>query len=352
MKKLENIFENQTITHLAQQYTRAPFQINKLHESDAELIMLDGDDTKYLAVSIDTVADEISEGLYRNPFTMGWVTVMASFSDLAAVGADPIGIVTAVSLETSRDKLFCSNIARGMEKACRQLGTFILGGDLNRTQSISLTGCAIGAVPREKALTRIGCQKGDVIFLSNHVGSGNALGLARKTHLPEDVFPETEYRPIARIKESRVIRKYASCCMDTSDGLFITIDQLIRLNNLGFSIKADWESVLKKEVFQLCTKMNIPYWFMAAGIHGEFELVFTVPANNAASFLAEAYSMDFFPISLGKTTNAPDFEIRQDAGNSPKIDMAPLRNLWDKQAGDIRHIIEQHHFWGKKWGLN
>ena len=190
MKKLNDIFENQAIGHLARYFSRAPFQTNKLHESDAELIALNGDKSNYLAITIDTIADEISEGLYRDPFTMGWVTVMASLSDLAAVGAEPIGIVTAISLDVSRDKTFRSNIARGIEEACRQLGTFLLGGDLNITHSISLTGCAIGTVPKKMKLTRLGCKREDVIFLSGKAGSGNALGLARKTNLPEEMYPE------------------------------------------------------------------------------------------------------------------------------------------------------------------
>jgi thiamine-monophosphate kinase len=277
---------------------------------------------------------------------------MASLSDLAAVGADPIGIVTAVSLETSRDQTFRSDIARGIEEACRQSGTFLLGGDLNLTQSISITGCAIGTVPRKWKLTRVGCQQGDVIFLSGKAGSGNALGLARKAQVPENVFPEEAYRPRARIKEGQLIRQYATSCMDTSDGLFITIDQLIRLNNCGFSIQADWENVLRHDVLKLCNGMQVPRWFMAAGIHGEFELVFTIPAKKVSSFLKQAKRMDFYPIPLGKIIDTPRFEFTQNAQKTAVIDMTPLRNLWENATGDISRIIEQHHFWGKKWGMD
>jgi thiamine-monophosphate kinase len=352
MKKLDDILENQAIGSLARYFSRSPNQTNKLHESDAELIALDGDKSNYLAITIDTVADEIAEGLYRDPYTMGWVTVMASLSDLAAVGANPIGIVTAISLETSRDKTFRSNIARGIEEACRQSGTFLLGGDLNMTHTLSLTGCAIGTVPRNRKLTRMGCQKEDVVFLSGKAGSGNALGLARKANFPENVFPEKAYRPRARIKEGQLIRKHATSCMDTSDGLFITIDQLIRLNNCGFSIQANWEDVLQHDVLQSCNGMQVPYWFMAAGIHGEFELVFTVPFKKVPSFLEQAHQMDFYPITLGKIIDTPHFEITQNSQKTAVIDMTPLRNLWDNATGDIRNIIEKHYSLGKIWGLN
>lgn len=352
MKKLEKIFENQTIGDLARHFSRSPNQSNRLHETDAELIALEGNESQYLAVSIDTIADEISEGLYRDPFTMGWMTVTANFSDLAAVGAEPIGLVTALSLERSRDKAFRDSIAQGLEEACRQVGTFILGGDMNFTQSISLTGCAIGTVPKKEKLTRIGCMEGDAVFLSGKAGSGNALGLARKTNLPEEMYPEKSYRPVARTKEALQVRKYASSCMDTSDGLFITIDQLIRLNNRGFSITADWENILDSKVYELCEKLNIPYWFMAAGIHGEFELLFTIPVPKVQSFLNEAHRIGFFPISLGKILDTPDFEVTFKSGKTTRIDMTPLRNLWDQATGNIQHIIEEHNHWGAEWGMN
>lgn len=352
MKELERIFENQSIRNLVRHFSRSPQQFNRLHESDAELILLNGMESPYLAVTIDTVADEISEGLYRDPFTMGWVTVMANFSDLAAVGAEPIGIVAAVSLERSRDLTFRDRIAQGMEAACRQVGTFILGGDLNFTHSISLTGCAFGTIPKEMKLTRVGCKEGDAVFLSGKAGSGNALGLARKTNLPDELYPERFYRPAARTKEALLVRKYASCCMDTSDGLFITIDQLIRLNDRGFAIDADWKNVLDRRVYNLCERMNVPYWFMAAGIHGEFELLFTIPLPKVQSFLKEAGLTNFHPTFLGKIIRPPHFELTLESGKTAQIDMAPLRNLWDGAKRDIRYIIEAHHHWGMRWGMS
>jgi thiamine-monophosphate kinase len=352
MKQLENILENQNIGELAHQFSRSSQQLNQLHETDSELIDIKGNESDYLAITIDTISDEIAEGLYKDPFTMGWVTVMANLSDLAAVGANPIGIVTAVSLEKSREKTFRNRIAQGIEEACRKAGTFILGGDLNITRSISLTGCAIGTVPKTRELTRIGLKEGDVLYLSGKAGGGNALGLTRKINLPEEMYPEKTYRPIARIKEGQLIGKFASSCMDTSDGLFITIDQLIRLNDRGCSIVANWEQILEKGVYQLCTKLDIPYWFMAAGIHGEFELVFTVPYKNVSPFLEQAQKMDFHPISLGKIIDTPRFEITQKSQKTAVIDMTPLRNLWTDIPGNMSYIIEKHYTFGQKWGLN
>ena len=51
-----------------------------------------------LAISTDGLSEEIATGLYTDPFTIGWVLVMAAASDLAAVGGRPLGVATNLNL--------------------------------------------------------------------------------------------------------------------------------------------------------------------------------------------------------------------------------------------------------------
>ena len=351
MKRMEEIIENTLIDLWTRQFPRSKCQINQPHESDAELFEIEGNPYHYIAVTIDTVAEEITEGLYQDPYTMGWVTVMANLSDLAAVGADPLGLVISVSVESSRSKSFSEGIAQGMADACKTSGTFILGGDTNITQTISLTGCAIGLVPRNEKISRCGCKKGDIVFISSGVGIGNALGLMRLANLSSDLFPENFYRPIARLKEGRFIRKYASCCMDTSDGLLTTLDQLMRINNVGFTIDCNWEKILIPSVLEFCDRTSTPYWLMSAGQHGEFELVFTVKITESEVFLAEAQAQGFHPIRIGTIQQTPCITLVLTSGDKVEIDMIPLRNLLQTVNGDLKRYVQEFRRWGKKWGL-
>lgn len=351
MKKIDKILENRTINSWVCRFNHSPSQINKPHEADAELMEIEGNNSSLLAVTIDSVAEEIAKGLYHDPFTMGWVGVMTNFSDLAAVGANPLGIVMAVSFDPTKGEKFQKKIAEGIAAACQELEVFVLGGDTNTARNISLTGCAFGFVPRNQSMTRVGCRAGDVVFLSGGAGSGNALGMIRLAKLPEEFFPERFYRPIARIKEGQLIRKYATCCMDTSDGLFITLDQLLRLNDKGFVIKAKWEKILEPRVFKFCQKTGVPLWFMAAGIHGEFELVFTIPSERVNSFLRAASGIGFHPIRLGTVQEKPCLGFALGSGKKVTIDMAPLRNLWAAPGEDLSRCIQEYHACGKKWGL-
>lgn len=351
MNKIEEILENKVINSWVRHFAHSPVQINNPHEADAELIEIGEKNSSLLAVTIDSVAEEIATGLYKDPFTMGWVAVMSSFSDLAAVGADPLGIVMAISYDQKRCKKFQDRMAEGISAGCQELGVFILGGDTNTAQEISLTGCAFGLVPRTNRMARVGCRAGDVVFLTGGAGSGNALGMMRMAHLSEDLFPESLYRPMARIKEAQLIRNYATCCMDTSDGLLITLDQLLRLNKKGFVIEAEWGKILEPKVFEFCNKTKVPYWFMTAGIHGEFELVFTIPQKKVDSFLYKTNAIDFRPIRLGLIQEEPHIILLWNSGKKVAIDMAPLRNLWVTAGNDLSLCIKEYQKWGEKWGL-
>jgi thiamine-monophosphate kinase len=351
MRDMKEIFENITIDSWVQHFLRSPHQFNKPHDSDSELIEIPGNLRDYLAVTIDTVAEEITSGLYRDPYTMGWVTVMACSSDLAAVGAEPLGLVISASIEPGRDKTFTDSIARGMEDACRNLGVFILGGDTNITPTISLTSCALGLVPRENAMTRRGCQPGDDVFITGGLGIGNALGLVRLTNLPGDYFPEEIYRPVAHIKEGQILRPQVKCCMDTSDGLLTTLDQLMRLNKLGFVINCEWESILAPEVLELCNKTRTPPWLMIAGPHGEFKLLFTISSGIGDKILTRPDFQGINLIRLGKVQEKPVVSMVLPSGKRVDIDMAPIRNLLETTQGDLGQYVKEFRAIGKKYGL-
>lgn len=343
MKAIAEILENNAINSWVRHFHRAPYQSNRCHEADAELIEMPGNETHFLTITIDTMTEEIAAGLYQEPFTMGWVTVMASFSDLAAVGAEPLGMVISVSVEPNRDQEFNDEIARGMAAACQRLGTFILGGDTNAAPAASLTGCAIGLVPRDSKITRIGCREGDVVFLSGPAGLGSALGLARLLNVPGIDFPESEYRPIARIPEGKLLRNYAGCCMDTSDGVLATLDQLMRLNEVGFVLDTPAEEILHPTALELVRKTRLPSWLMLAGQHGEFELIFTIPDECSEAFLNAAAMMQWSPIKIGKVVSQPEIRILCD-GKLITPDSGKIHNLaanfQDNMEGYIQSLLE------------
>ncbi|MEJ2615277.1 MAG: thiamine-phosphate kinase, partial [Ignavibacteriaceae bacterium] len=227
---LNEIAENHFINSLISGFKRSPLQINKVHESDAEIIKISEDSSTFLAVTTDSIVEEIKSGLYDNPYLIGWMSVIVNVSDLAAVGARPIGILLSQIIPSDYRAEDLKNLQAGIKDACRKCGTFILGGDTNTDENLIITGTAVGILDSEKFISRIGCRPGDILYSTNFLGRGNAFAISRFFNRGNKKF---EFLPQSGINYCRLIKDYASACMDTSDGVLSTLDQLMRLNNLG-----------------------------------------------------------------------------------------------------------------------
>jgi thiamine-monophosphate kinase len=333
MYQLNEILENKIINNLIEGFERSPDQLNNPHESDAEIIQVG--DLK-LAVTTDSISEEISTGLYDDPYLVGWMIVTVNISDLAAVGAKPIGILISeiITKDFSNEKLL--QLQEGISDACKKYNTYILGGDTNEGEDLVLTGTAIGIINNEKILSRVGCKAGDLLYSSGKLGIGNAFAISK---LISKTITPINFRPEARVKLSSIINKYATACMDTSDGLIAALDQLMRLNEVGFELTKDFEKIIDEDSLNFVKNLNIPSWLLFAGQHGEFELVFTIPRSSQRSFLDDAEKIGFEPVELGKVGQEEEIRINLYDKSIP-INSGFIRNLPYKTNGDVNHYLK------------
>lgn len=335
MRMLNSILENSLISRLAAGLPRSPMQVNRIHESDAEILTIPGCEGTPLALTTDTVAEEIASGLYADPWLIGWMTVMVNLSDLAAVGARALGLLIAETLPPEATEGFLRELQSGIADACRACDTYVLGGDTNSGPSLSMTACALGLCEGNRTLSRLGCSPGELVFASGPLGSGSTYAYARMTGSP---LPA--YRPLARLREGALLRSYATCCMDTSDGLLATLDQLMRLNGAGFTLDHGWESALTPESRALARHLEVPDWVVVAGEHGEFELVFTVPLEITGELFSAATSIGWSPVPLGHVTNEREIRVSSCGQGVLSIDTAAVRNCAELARRDVRAYLE------------
>jgi thiamine-monophosphate kinase len=336
MNTLNDIFENKFISAITGKYKRQPLQINALHESDAELIKIPGTDA-VLALTTDNIVEEIEKGLYSEPYLIGWMAVIVNVSDLSAVGALPLGILINETLSTEFDEQFINEIHRGINDACTESGIYVLGGDTNFAQKPQIGGCACGIIYDKRILSRKGACKNDLVFTTGLLGNGNAYAL-NKFYLNDPV--KFDFKPLPRFKESSIIRKYASACMDTSDGAIAALDQLMRINGCGFRIDSGIEDILSGQALNISSIINFPLWLNLAGIHGEFELLFTISEKNKDGFIAEAFESGWKPVLLGKVTEEKSLKIIINSVLHV-IDSCKIRNLYEETQGNLQNYIEQ-----------
>ncbi len=338
MSKMKNSIENQFIEHLVRTLPRSGEQMNALQEADAEIIRT-GHEGLLLALTMDSIAEEIESGLYSDPFLMGWMTVLVNASDLAAVGAQPLGILVNETLGPEADDAFLEQLQQGIAGAARACALPVLGGDTNFAGHTELSGCAVGILENNSYLKRTGCQAGDLLYASGPLGLGNAFAFQQLQNQP----PSVSYQPQPRFAQSALIRAFASCCMDTSDGLLTTLDQLMRLNGLGFEVNSAMAHYLHPQALELCQNHALPLTTVLAAPHGEFELIFTIPPEQNKRFLTKAQQINWQPIQLGTVTEKAGLRLRTEKG-IVKPDTTAIRNLFDEHHGDIsgyvRHLIE------------
>lgn len=335
METTDKITENAFINMLTKVFSRSEMQLNKLHESDSELLKIPGTDV-ILALTTDTIAEEIDSGLYEDPYTAGRMAVIVNLSDLSAVGAEPAGLLLSEVIPNGTEECFIRELQRGISDACSEADIHILGGDTNSGRQIQIGATAIGMIRNGKIITRKGCKDGDILFTSGKLGAGNAFAFL-KIMTGKIPFP---FNPPIRTKEGILVRKYGSCCMDTSDGAVAILDQLMRINGKGFIINTEYGNYIDETVTDAACQTKIPVFNFLAGIHGEFELIFTVPQGNAGKFITEAERTGWNPLRMGYVV--PEKEIIFNNGKGYiKPDTGYIRNLYEEKKGNVKEYAEE-----------
>lgn len=321
------------IERLATGFARSPLQCNARHESDAELIRLPG--YGVLALTTDAIVEEIETGLYDDPFLIGWMTVTVNASDLSAVGAAPIGILINQTLPPDWSAADLTGLQRGIAAACETYGLPVLGGDTNSGR-LHLSGCAVGAIVDGLPMTRRGAKRGDHLLASGPLGIGGAYALSRTTRRPGSTV---RYRPRARLAEGQLLRRFASACMDTSDGAIPTLDELGRLNDVGFELDSTVRMIVDTDALTVTDRAGLPAWLLLAGPHGEFELLFTIPEEHLTEFTEAAARVKWQPVALGRVVEPPGLRF-SDWDRGRVVDARRVRDLYGEVAGDVNAYLE------------
>jgi thiamine-monophosphate kinase len=261
-------------------FPRHPMQTHGLNESDSEVLKLDARPGTYLAATVDSVSEEIAYGLYRDPFTMGWVAAMASLSDLAAVGASPTGILFSSQWGKEMDKDKRAGVAEGLRAALRRAKVHLLGGDSGDAAATQLTVTSLG-LSDSKPMSRVGLKSGDWLCITGKSGIGPALGFRHLLGHDLSLLPEQAFRPEARLREGFRLRKLASAAIDTSDGIAAALTILSKLNSCSFEL--EWnEGALAPLALEYCRSQRLPDSSLWFGEHGDFQLVCGIPQRHLA----------------------------------------------------------------------
>lgn len=256
-----------------------------------------------LVVTTDVLVDQVHfSDRTTSPFDVGWRAVAANLSDLAAMGAKPLGITVGLSIPGTTPVKWIESVYQGMSACLEVYHTPLVGGDICRSTVVSLAITALGEVLPQRAICRHQAQPGDAIVVTGlHGLSRGGLELLLNPDQANILTPEEGDRLIAahqrpqprldvlkylrEMPESRAIgaaMPLAIAGMDSSDGLGDAIQQLCQRSGVGAVIDG-----LSIQVFSGLTKL-VGYqtawsWVFQGG--EDFELVLCLPESAATNLV-------------------------------------------------------------------
>ncbi|MGH6905213.1 MAG: thiamine-phosphate kinase [Geminicoccaceae bacterium] len=245
-----------------------------------------------------------------------------NLSDLAAMGAAPLGYLLALARPSAIADAWLAEFCAGLAADNAEFGIALLGGDTVSTPGpLTLSLTALGEVPKGAALLRRGAGPGDDVWVSGSLGDA-ALGLQvlqGRLGAPAAAraFLIDRYRlPCPRLGLGQALRGIASAAIDISDGLVGDLGHILEVSGVGAKLRAD--------VLPLSpAARDLPGARDAALAGGDdYELLFTARPGRQADIEALSRKLDLALTRIGRIRAEPGLDILDEAGRMLQVPKA------------------------------
>ena len=296
-----------------------------------------------LGQSLVVTTDVLVDGVHfsdrtTSPEDAGWRAAAANLSDLAAMGASPLGITVGLSVTGDTSVSWVEGLYQGLTHCLGQYKTEIVGGDVVRSPLVSLAITAFGQVSPSRIIRRSAAQVGDAIVVTGvhgasraglelllNPGLGQNLSEDERSHLIQahqrpqprlDVLPilwkilDSQSLPplTPRYQGEEAKSKIQVAGMDSSDGLADAVVQICRASGVGANIERA-SIPLPPALSQLVSLDQALEWALYGG--EDFELVLCLspePAKALVEQLGEGAAI------IGNITTGKEVWLRDSTG--------------------------------------
>ena len=295
--------------------------------------------------------DSLVENVHFNditicPMDLGWKAVVSNISDLLSSGSKKtIGITISLVLPARTEWIWVEELYKGINKALKEYGGMILGGDCSKgcEKIISITAFGIQG---ELELRRNACMPGDIILttgihglsklgflIQNKINFDNEFSLNERLIIKSiEHFCRPRVYPnflnnLLKTRSNKNIRRIG--CTDSSDGLFQALQDLAIASNCKAII--NYEKIPKDKDWPKGDKWDEYYFFGGE----DYELVFSLPkkwAKNLSKFNKDIKSIK--PINIFYKTIEGLEEINIVVGN-------PIRPMLAERLSSSQEIIDK-----------
>jgi len=220
-----------------------------------------------LVLTHDMIAEDVHFLGTDDRADVAWKLIAVNLSDLAAKGAEPVGVLVGASLTQS-----AAAFVTGLHVALSHFETPLLGGD---TIAPAEGGCevfsctALGRATHLPVPSRAGAVIGDALWVTGTIGdAGAGLAIARGSEGPAELL-ERYLRPTPRLAEGRALAPYVHAMMDVSDGLLIDASRMAQASGLAVEI----------DLALIPLSSHLSDRMAAATAGDDYELLFAAPAD-------------------------------------------------------------------------
>ena len=313
---------------------------DRVQASHPDVVIGIGDDTAAIrptpGMLMLPTTDTFVEGLdfdldFSTWFHIGWKSLAANLSDVAAMGGVPRYALVTLCLPDDRAIEDVDAFCDGMVQLAERFGALIIGGDLSgmpgpATVSITLIGEALP----DRVIRRTGAQVGDMICVTGDLGASDA-GLRLLGHVrrhPGDgawlkryaVTVDKHRAPVPRVHEARILADSGAvhAMIDISDGL----SSDVRHMGHGVGISIDTGTLpITRETRDTARALDIVSTDLALHSGEEFELLCSVDRTEASGLCRRVTEATGTPMTIiGEITpEASGYSWHDDTGIYPLV---------------------------------
>ncbi|HKS13413.1 MAG TPA: thiamine-phosphate kinase [Pseudomonas sp.] len=244
-----------------------------------------------LAISTDTLVAGVHFPALCEPLLLGQRSLAVAASDLAAMGATPIGFTLALTLPEVGSR-WLQAYAEGLDRMARHCGLSLIGGDTTRGP-LSITMTVFGRVPAGQALLRSGARAGDLLCVGGDLGNAaGALPLVLGERTAAAALAEPllahYWSPSPQLALGQALRGKASAALDISDGLLADCGHIAKASKVALQVDLD-ELPLSSALQGLLGLEGARQAALSGG--DDYVLAFTLPPQHLSSLQQDGWPL-------------------------------------------------------------
>lgn len=238
-----------------------------------------------LCISADTLIENVHFPAGANAYDIGTRSLCVTLSDLAAMGAKPIGFTLAISMpsQIKENSEWLKNFSDGLAFIAQKYHCPLIGGDTTKSSLLTITIQVHGITPKGKSLKRSGAQVGDLVCVSasRYRALGDAAGalpLVLDDPALNTGLAKSFWQPLPQIELGMSLVGKATSCLDVSDGLVQDLNHICSASQV--SMELDVKKIpLSEELLNRYSMEEALKFALSGG--DDYQLAFTVKDEKA-----------------------------------------------------------------------